>query len=414
MGNSGFEPPTIPKWFDKNEKIYLFSPIFYFLMMKRIASILTIFGTVLSSLYGQVDSPALYNDAAIFKEDSSKLLFSFYNLNFLKNNEYFGKIATGYTLFGSQLNPKIAWVPNAHMRIEGGIYIRKDFGNPSFTTIAPTLTFKLQNNGYAFLFGNLEGSVSHRLIEPLYNYERLITNRLENGLQFKVDKKALWFDSWIDWERQEYQNSPFQEIITAGLSSKLTLLEASKTNFFSVKIPFQAIVSHHGGQIDIDTTALQTLANTATGISMELDMSEKNGFLKSISSDNYYVYYRDLSPSKRQPYISGNGTYLNLLLKSRPGINLMISYWNGNYFMAPRGGYLYQSLTSLPWQNGYTKDNRKLLIVRLMYQKEIYPGLLADVRLEPYEDVNNHFVEYSYSVYLSYKIDAPFRKTKTQ
>ena len=38
------------------------------------------------------------------------------------------------------------------------------------------------------IFGNLDGSIQHQLIEPIYNFERVITNRLENGAQFLINK----------------------------------------------------------------------------------------------------------------------------------------------------------------------------------------------------------------------------------
>lgn len=383
--------------------------------MKYKLPLLLAFALSLSKSYSQVDSPALYDNINISPTDSSKLLFSFYNLNFLRNNEYFDKIATGYTFFGSQLNPKIAYVPNPFMRIEGGVFIRKDFGNPNFTTIAPTFTLKLQKNDYSFLFGNLEGALNHRLIEPLFNYERIITNRLENGLQFKIDKKSLWLDTWIDWEKQIYQNSPFQEHITAGLSSKLTLVETGNDlNLLKIKIPVQAIIFHKGGQIDVDSTDILSLANTAAGLLLELDLSKRNGFIKSIVSDNYYVYYKDVSPAKHQAYISGNGTYFNLLINSRHNLNLMLSYWQGDYYIAPRGGYLYQSVSSIYGKINYTEDNRKLLMARIMYQKEILPNLFIDIRFEPYQDLNNHFLEFSYSAFASYKIDYSLGKKKMQ
>lgn len=387
--------------------------------LKNIFLVGLIFGCF--SAFSQVDNNALQDEFKVNAEDSSKVLFSFYNLNFLKNNEYFGNIATGYTLFGSQVNSKIAYIPNRYMRIEGGVFLRKDFGTPDFTTIAPTLTVKLQKNGYAFLFGNLEGSLNHKLIEPLYNYERVITNRLENGLQFKIDKKKIWLDTWIDWEKQEYQNSPFQEHITAGLSSNLTILETtndsktdinSESKFLKISIPIQAIISHKGGQIDADTTAIQSLANTVSGVTLDFDLSKKHGLITGIRSDNYYVYYKDVSPQKLQPYISGTGLYFNLLIKSKYNISLMTSYWQGDYFMAPRGGYLYPSVSSIYGMGNYTEDNRKLLILRLMYQKEILPDLYVDVRFEPYKNINNNSIEFSYGVYFSYKKDFSLLKVK--
>ena len=55
--------------------------------------------------FSQLDNSSLLfnNDVDTTKE--SQFFFKFQNLNFLKNNEYAGPMADGYTLFGYQLNP---------------------------------------------------------------------------------------------------------------------------------------------------------------------------------------------------------------------------------------------------------------------------------------------------------------------
>lgn len=365
-------------------------------------TLLSIVFLLKSQLIAQVDNKALFNEIKLNEEDTSKIVLSISNLNFLKNNEYFNKIATGYTFFGSSLNPKIAYIPNKYMRIEGGIFLRKDFGNPNFTIIAPTLSLKLQKNGYSFIFGNLEGALTHQLIEPLFNYERAISNPLENGLQFKINKKKVWLDSWIDWELQEYQNSNFQEHIGAGLSSKITVFEPN--DVFKIQLPVQAFIFHHGGQIDIDTSALLSLGNVASGLNFCIDLSKHNGIISSILSNNYFVGYKDMSTSKKQPYKLGSGKYFNLTVQTKYNIGIMASYWQGEKYIARHGGLLYPSISSIYGSN-FTEQNRKLIILRFLYLKEILPSLYLDVRFEPYKDLNNNISEFSYSVFISYKKD---------
>jgi len=352
----------------------------------------------------QVESKTVQNNWKISEADTHKLFFSFSNTNLIKNNEYFGKIAVGRTYFCSQLNPQLAYIPNPYMRLQGGIYFRKDFGNTTIQDIQATYTLKLHKNGYSFLFGNLEGNINHQLIEPVFSYERAIEFPNENGLQFKIDRKNLWLDTWIDWELQEYQDSPFQEHITSGLSTKITLLQPN--DVFKVKLPVQMIVSHKGGQIDLDTNAIESLCNTVAGITLDMDLSKKGGLISGIRSDNYFVYYKDISPSKRHSYLSGTGVYLNLLVKSKYNISLMTSYWQGDYFMAARGGDLYSSVSKIKGKSNYLEDKRQLVLFRLSYENELLPNLWVNLRYEPYIDlINKYFDEYSYSVYFSYKKD---------
>lgn len=381
-------------------------------MLKKHFSYLLFSSLILaySGAFSQIDNEALFTRTKSSEKDSDKVIFSFTNLNFLRNYEYFQHIATGYTFFGTQLNPKIVYVPNQYLRIEAGIFLRKDFGNPVLKTVAPTFTVKLRKNGYTFLFGNLEGNLNHQLIEPLFNYERIITNPLENGLQFIVDKRKLWLDTWIDWEQQEYQNSPFQEHIFAGLSSKTTIFQPNDA--FKIQIPLQATIFHHGGQIDSDSSALLSIGNLAGGFIMDWDLSDKMGFISGIKSENYWLGYKDMSANKLQPFKNGQGNYFNILFKSKYNVNLMVSYWDGNRFIAPHGGFLFQSISSIFGKGNYTEQSRRLLLLRVLYKKELCPDVFLDVRFEPYKDLKNNYTEFSYSVFISYKKDFSLVRNK--
>lgn len=397
--------------------------------MKKLLLLLLI--TVYSPLFSQIDNRALYDEIKIDEKDSSNFFLSFSNKNILINNEYFLNIATGYTLFCSELNPKLAYNINKYARIEGGIFYRKDFGNPDFSILAPTLSFKLHKNGYSFIFGNLEGGLTHQLIQPLFNYERIVTHPLENGLQFKVDKKKFWSDIWIDWEQQEYQNINYKEHIAAGLSSKINLY--NHNDIFKIVLPIQGFVFHHGGQIDNHATPLLTLLNYAAGLTFDWDLSHKGGFVTNIRSDNYLVGFKNSSSEKNVfPFFTtfktpdfnnltyfpnaiynGNGTYINLTVTSKYHVSLMASYWEGNNFVAGHGGALYQSVSSIYGLN-YMEANRRLIFVRALYLKEVFPNLYIDVRFEPYYDLHNTRLEFAYSAFVTYKKDFPLGKAKAQ
>jgi hypothetical protein len=381
------------------------------------------------NLFSQIDNKALYNPIKMDEKDSSKIMLSIKNQNILIDNEYFGKIATGYTLFGSQLNPEIAYMPNKYLKIQGGIFLQKDYGNPDYSIVAPTLSLKLQKNGYSFIFGNLEGCLSHQLIQPIFNYERIYTYPLENGLQFKVDKKKFWFDMWIDWEQQEYQSSNYKEHIGAGMSSKITLY--NHNDVFKIILPVQGYVYHNGGQLDVDSLHLITLLNYAAGLTFDFDLSKYSGFITGIRSDNYFAGFHNGSAAQnefpyyttfRDPYYynninhfptpinSGYGTYLNLTITSKYHVSLMASYWGGNNFVAGHGGVLYQSVSSEAGVN-YMQTSRNLIFLRALYLYEILPDLYLDIRFEPEYDlkfpsVTNTFnprLEFAYSAFVTYR-----------
>ncbi len=353
--------------------------------------------------YAQINNQLLENRYYSNKKNAQQLVLGVNNINFLKNNEYFKKIATGYTLFGSQLYTQLAYIPNASLRIQAGLYMRKDFGNPKFTQIAPLLSIKYRHKNISLLMGTFEANLNHRLIEPLYNTELFITKPIESGIQMQVHKKKYWSDTWIDWEVQQYENSPFKETITAGHNSLITLYNKD-TSGFAIKMPLQAIVNHNGGQLDTLTEPLLTIINAAVGISLEKKF-KKNRFIKSVKTENYYCIYHDASGTKLQHYNDGSALYFNASVTSKYDAGIQLGYWSGNQFITRRGGYLYQSISSIPDKINYKEQKRELLFIRFLYQKKISNGFHIDVRFEPYYDLKHSFLEYSYSIYFTYKKD---------
>ena len=167
--------------------------------------------TAASNSYAQLDNATLKFDLKMKDQDSNALFFSLNSLNYLRNTEYFGPIEAGKTLFGYHLNPRISYFPNSNLRLDFGGFFRKDFGNDKFNTISPVFSIKYSKKGYSAFFGNYEANMNHRLVEPLFNIEYAITKPLENGFQFKIDKKRIFSDTWVDWQKMIYTGSPFKE-----------------------------------------------------------------------------------------------------------------------------------------------------------------------------------------------------------
>jgi hypothetical protein len=335
----------------------------------------------------------------LFDSTAQQVRVEVSNQNFLRNNEYFHEMLTGYTLFGSLLQARIAYQANANWKLSGGIFLRKDFGHAGFYAIEPLLSLKYQRNGLGMIFGNLEGNFNHRLIEPLYHYERYITQHPENGLQFLVNRTKWWSDTWIHWEVMQYNRSNYQEQFTGGHVTYYTLLKRQQ---HELKAIGQGLISHRGGQIDVDTNAMQSRLSAALGFEYTYRL---NGWLREIKTQNYILYSSLLNAPKSDRYHSGNSFYLNVLLNTRYHAGLSFSYWQGNDFLSSRGGDLFQSISSPYTQKVVTDNHRKLLIARLYYQKQLTKDLYADVRAEPYYDLGRSFLEYAYGFYLTYKKD---------
>jgi hypothetical protein len=363
---------------------------------------------IVSSGFCQLDNNIFLNDLKLKEQDSSKLLFNLSTLNYLRNTEYFGPIEAGKTLFGYHIKPSLTYYPFSFMRMDLGGFFRKDFGNEKFKLIAPVFSIKLAKNGYAAIFGNYEAALSHKLIEPLFNIEYGITRPLEQGFQFKIDKKKLWSDTWIDWRKMIYTGSPFKEELAVGNSSILTVMEVEDK--FKTEILLQALVRHVGGQIDaLRTTPLSTQLNTAAGLRFTWAFNDSE-FLKKISTEGYFINFSEQSSRALMPYQKGKGFYVNFYVKTNT-IGIMSSYWNANNYNSYDGTSIFQSVNMVDIGQQHVRiPQRSLLFLRLFYEKQIVPDLLLDVRFEPFYEFSRRKIDYSYSVYLRYNLSVKLNK----
>ena len=109
---------------------------------------------------------------------------------FNKDNEYFNKIDPGLTYFGAQLAPRLVYYPAGNLRLEAGVFLWKNYGTLRLRQVRPLFTLKYRQGPHTLLFGNLEGNLHHGYIEPMYDFERVMTDRLEEGVQYQLRRRA--------------------------------------------------------------------------------------------------------------------------------------------------------------------------------------------------------------------------------
>lgn len=359
-----------------------------------------LYGAVLLVItsYAQIDYSIFRDTSSLQASDSGKLHLEIDNFNYLRNYEYYGEIPLSYTLLGYQLIPQLKYQLNPYFSLKAGVMLRREFGRPGFFSADPVLTAKYQKKSLSLILGSLEGALNHRFIEPIYNVERIISNRLEQGLQILIHKKRFWFDWYLDWEKAIIRFSTYPEEFTTGISSRITLMENEN---LKIEFPVQALFAHRGGQIDTSHTSVMTLLNTALGASFTFKTNAS--FLDAIRTEHYFAHYRDMSGTKEQLYNSGNGWYSSLVFQSKWNIDLDLRYWKGNGFIGPRGGPLYTSVSEK--HPAYGEKHRELFFASFIYDKQLFPNIFLDFRLEPYYDIRNGMFEYSYSLFLRFKKD---------
>ena len=331
--------------------------------------------------------------------ERGELRISLYAFTFFKDNEYFNKIVDGYTLYGTQLNPQLVYYPTKDLRLEGGVFLWKDFGNPVLQQVRPTFRATWTKGKQQIILGNIRPHLHHNYIEPMFNFERVMLNPLEEGIQFRYNGTRLQVDQWVDWQRQQYRYSNFQEEVAGGISSSYrTSRDGSR---WHVAIPFQFTAIHHGGQIDTLDKPLKTAFNEALGIEARYKLAGRN--VQAVRVSGYVLGFQDYSFTRGQfPFKYGRGLYLNATLETRYA-DVMLSYWQGSRFISPLGGDFYQSASRTVSNPDFLDRERRLLFVRLMRDFRISDAAALTARVEPVFDFNTRVLDYSLAMYLNFR-----------
>lgn len=326
--------------------------------------------------------------------DSGKLSFHLYQANFFKNNEYFNNLHEGETLPGSILDPAFVYQPGSNTRLETGVHLLKFFGQHGFNRIEPILRFQYQPaNYFQMVIGTIYGGAFHGLIEPLYQWESTFSQPLENGLQFLFNTKRLHADTWLNWKRFIEQNDPFQEELTVGTTFSYQIVK--RDNSFSLSIPFQTTINHHGGQIIADHVPLRTIFNYATGISTE--WIPQNGMFKKLNFQCWLLGYNDISHTELQVYREGFAVYPKTTV-TLTNFELQTGYFHGEGFMSSEGEPLFFS-ANIPY-NQYLLPTRNMITCKLIFNKKIQRGIHLAAYGEIYKDFNLSNMDYDYGVHL--------------
>lgn len=349
---------------------------------------------IVTTVYGQFDNTIFNNYKQIDKNDSLKLWFSLDNQNFFHNNEYFNNLYDGYTYLGYTFTPKLAFQPSPKIKLQAGWFFIKYSGRDKFWHSVPWLNcqYKFSKNIDLFL-GNIHGTIEHKLIEPLYSFDKHITNNPEEGIQFLGDFKHFEGDLWLNWEKFIVPQDTFQEEFTFAATTKIKLYNPESKFRFS--IPLQGMVTHKGGQGGSNSSYLQTYFNTASGFEIEYQPSLNSKY--SFGTKNYFLTYNDASDSAFQYYSKGYGVYCSLFATFGK-FNFMTGYWYSEHFIAPHGEFLFQSVS-----NKYTiwwEPNKQLITAKLQFNHKINDGIKLAVRAETYYDLIRYNFDFSYSLFL--------------
>ena len=369
--------------------------------MKHLLVILFVQLTFLS--FSQVDNSSLYQNQYIDTLEEEMPYFKLQGLGYQKDVENFGPMLDGYTIFGFQFNPQLGYQVSKNVCIEGGVYLRKDFGHKDFNEVLPTFSIRYHKGDFKMIFGNLDGSLNHGLIEPIYAFERVMTNRMENGVQYILNKKRFDAEVWIDWQNMLYRLVDDYERLVVGVNVNAFKMSSEK---FELKIPIQGTGRHNGGQIarggtigGPDREGVYTNINASTGVYLKRHLNKKH--LKNIYFDTRYVANQNNAHDSTIYKRFGDGMLANIGLYAF-GTDLMLSYWYGSDYKSEFGGDLYSSeSTSVTYAKTY-RSYRNLLMLRFTTKIKLADHIILTLRTEPQFDIDFRRFNCDFGLYLNF------------
>lgn len=240
-------------------------------------------------------------------EGKDQLRLDIENFDFFRDNEYVGDRTDGYTLPGFVLRPTLSWQPLANLKVEAGFNMTTYWGATAYNElhfkdplreVTTGKTRRLNMTPFVrvharlspavdLVIGNIYGGVAHRLPEPLYDEENMLTQRPEAGIQLLTNTRHFDLDAWINWESFIFRDDNHQEAFTFGLATRTKVNdEKSRVHAF---FPINLIFMHRGGEIDtISTDRVQTWVNFSAGGQVDFNLRSKAVRKVSLSLNVFY------------------------------------------------------------------------------------------------------------------------------
>jgi hypothetical protein len=357
-----------------------------------------IFGTILALTSYCVQSQCFYENylpAHYENADSGTISVHFYNNNFIKNNEYFGPYTEGITYIGSILQPEVTWSMSNKFSLSAGWYLRYFYGQDGLEQSLPVIRARYTFlPGAQVIIGQLDGQLQHGFIEPIYNTDNYFIKNPEYGVQFLVDRKRIHSDLFLDWEKFLLPGEAHQEVITGGLLASYMMNDFRDKRGLSVHV--QSIIHHFGGQVDNSDNPLQSRANLAAGLNYAFLPDLK--IIKRVTVSSFYIQALELSQTNTIPFKSGFGLHNTVTIENK-WAKLSTGWFHGEYFFAPLGDYLFQSVSQ--FNNWYIGEERDLITSKLLLEHQVMKGVNFGFRLESYYDIQRKSNDFSYGLNIS-------------
>jgi len=292
---------------------------------------------------------SLFTDIyTIDPEKEGQLGLSIDNISFLNNLETGGNIQKGYTLPGFRFNPRLTYYPSSMIKMELGLSLLRFWGADKYPNFAYQNISEWKASGYQLGFhllpffraqiqpvpqlnivlGHIYGGSNHGLIEPLYNPELNLTADPEMGAQIIYNSRIAHFDTWVNWETFTFKDEANNEVITAGVSTRLHITDPQSS--FYLGVPIQAVINHHGGEIGSVRGNKTSLANGAAGLQFGFNFDHP--VLKYLGLNLMGAGYSDFHSDESLLFNQGWAFYSNLNMQIW-NLDLKMNLWRSGNFI---------------------------------------------------------------------------------
>jgi len=333
------------------------------------------------------------------------LYFRLKSTGYFKNNEFDNPYLKGASLIGIYFEPSLEYHPDGKTTIRAGAHLLKYHGEDTFDRYVPILTLQYDaTDHFTMIFGTINGTVNHGLIEPVQNFEKYLVDNYENGLQLLWNYPQFRGDVWLNWEQFLKQGDPFQEKFTAGVNSSFTLFERGK---FKISAPFSTVFRHQGGEIDATNLPATTKMNLVEGL--RLGWTFENNFIKSVALTQNYVEFLEIHPGDFVTIPYGHGSYSRVFLDTKIG-SFEAGYWKARNFVAPHGMPMFQSISQ--YDPLFLQSFRELLVLKYQFELKLTDFIKFAFRFEPYYHYDTGRLDHSWSLYMLFDDEFLLAKTK--
>lgn len=301
-------------------------------------------------VFAQMEEALAPLDYALDSAAVRELRLEVDNRSFFKDNEFSGTVMKGYSLPGFWATPKLTYQPLHNLKIEAGVHALIYSGAYRFPNYAYHDIAKWKGNQYQqgahvvpwfraqlglrsvnLVLGDLHGAMTHRLAQPLYDPELMLTADPEFGFQLIADTRPAHIDAWVNWESFIFEGDTHQEAFVVGLSSRFRL--NSEQSRWHVYVPVQGTIQHRGGEQDT-MASVQTLCNGAAGVGVRWNVGHK--VVRHVDAEVLALGYAQQAGTL-WPFKGGYGVYTKVDVGLNYGLHVRMGYFRANKFITLLG-----------------------------------------------------------------------------